>query len=128
MLRKNATDSERRLWRSLRLLKHSGLHFRRQAPIGPYFADFACHRAKLVIELDGGHHASAAQIIHDRQRTKFLQSIGYEVIRFWNFETFLNEQEIASYVYSLAISPTRRGRASLATSTSPQGVSETEYP
>jgi very-short-patch-repair endonuclease len=107
-------------------LAKSSVAERRQAPIRPYFTDFACHRAKLVIELDGGYHASTAQLKHDRMRTKFLQSIGYDVIRFWNIETFRNEEDIASYIYSLAMSPTRRGGASLATSTSPQGGGETE--
>ena len=111
-LRKNQTDAERRLWRSLRLLKHHGLHFRRQAPIGNYIVDFVCHRAKLVIELDGGQHGEPKQMQHDAVRTQFLESIGYRVHRFWNAETFRREADIAEYVCALAtLPPTRSGCA-----------------
>src|SRR5690606_699407 len=55
-LRRNQTEAERALWQKLRVLKAEGFHFRRQAPIGTYIADFACHSLKLVIEVDGGQH------------------------------------------------------------------------
>ncbi len=83
-LRKNATESERRLWQQLRLLKAEGFHFRRQVPISGYIADFACHGAKLVIELDGTQHADDDAEADDRQRTEHLARHGYRVLRFWN--------------------------------------------
>ena len=104
-LRKNATEAEQRLWKALRLLRHEGLHFRRQPPIGPYYPDFACHRAKLIIELDGESHTKPRQIAHDEKRTRFLESIGYRVIRFWNLETFGGEDEIAQHILSLCRPP-----------------------
>jgi very-short-patch-repair endonuclease len=104
-LRKNATESERRLWIALRTMKTRGLHFRRQAPIGPYIVDFVCHRAKLIVELDGGHHADAEQKAHDDKRTAFLESVGYRVHRFWNVETFKHEHDIADAVFVLAQRP-----------------------
>jgi very-short-patch-repair endonuclease len=55
-LRANTTDAERTLWRHLRKLETEGTHFRRQVPIGPYVADFACMAARLVIEVDGSQH------------------------------------------------------------------------
>nr|WP_244490088.1 DUF559 domain-containing protein [Rhizobium sp. Root483D2] len=57
-LRNGATDAEIKLWRHLERIPIDGTHFRRQVPIGPYFADFACHQIGLIIELDGSQHAS----------------------------------------------------------------------
>jgi adenine-specific DNA-methyltransferase len=82
--RQNPTDAERKLWRLLRNKRLANWRFRRQQPVGPYFADFFCAAAKLVIEPDGGHHADYEQIISDVQRTQWLESRGYEVLRFWN--------------------------------------------
>ena len=65
-----------------------GLKFRRQFPIGPYVVDFVCLSHKLVIELDGGHHAE--QLDYDNQRTEYLKNFGFRVIRFWNTDVFLN--------------------------------------
>src|SRR5437588_2005341 len=83
-LRRDTTDAERKLWLRLRRLPVGGSHFRRQATIGPYFADFACHRSRLVIELDGGQHNEARGIAADAQRTADLNARGYRVLRFWN--------------------------------------------
>ena len=85
-LRNNATPAERLLWQQLRLLKLEGHHFRRQVPIDKFIADFACHSAKLIIELDGGQHGDAVD--YDAERTKTLESHGYRVIRFWNNDVF----------------------------------------
>lgn len=80
-LRQNMTRAEARLWRYLRSAQ-MGPSFRRQHPIGPYFADFCCTSLKIVIELDGGQHAQ--QAAYDAARTAFLESKGYAVLRFWN--------------------------------------------
>jgi very-short-patch-repair endonuclease len=69
------------LWQTLRR-SAAGARFRRQAPLGPYFVDFVSHSAKLVIELDGGHHAFQEE--YDEERTRFLQHEGFRVMRFWN--------------------------------------------
>jgi very-short-patch-repair endonuclease len=98
-LRKNETESERRVWRGLRLLRRHGFHFRRQAPIGKYYADFECHRSKIVIELDGLHHATSEQRRYDAERTRFLESAGYRVVRFWNVEA--NPDSIAQQILIL---------------------------
>ena len=80
-LRRAATDTETILWRALREALPE-MRFRRQHPIGRYIADFACPAKKLVIELDGGHHAErhAANAL----RTTGLRRRGYRVLRFWN--------------------------------------------
>jgi very-short-patch-repair endonuclease len=68
-LRRNATDAEKALWLGLRRAFRE-LKFRRQVPIGPYFADFLCLSARLVIEVDGGQHDEAK--IYDEVRTRFI--------------------------------------------------------
>ena len=87
-LRSNPTEAERRLWRGLRQKQLDGHRFRRQHPIGPYVVDFICLDAKLVIEVDGGQHAS--QKDEDSERTEWLAERGYRVIRFWNSDVLSN--------------------------------------
>jgi very-short-patch-repair endonuclease len=86
-LRHDATEAEKKLWQHLRQPPFKEHHFRRQATIGPYFADFASHRARLVIELDGGQHSGSAS---DQVRTRYLEDSNYRVLRFWNNEVFEN--------------------------------------
>ncbi len=87
-LRGNATDTERMLWRKIRDKQIEGHRFRRQRPIGKYIVDFVCLEAKLVFELDGGHHAE--QYDGDEIRSQFLKQQGFRVIRFWNNEVIEN--------------------------------------
>lgn len=81
-LRRDQTEAEQRLWRKLRARQLCGAKFRRQHPIGPFIADFCCFESRVVVELDGGQHAS--QITADQRRTAFLVSRGYRVLRFWD--------------------------------------------
>jgi very-short-patch-repair endonuclease len=83
-LRAKATETEILLWKRLRSIETEGTHFRRQVPIGPYVADFACMAARLVIELDGSQHNTDAIRLRDQIRTRWLESEGYRVLRFWN--------------------------------------------
>ena len=85
-LRASGTDAEQALWRHLRSRQLNGHKFRRQHPIGPYIADFACVEARLVVELDGGQHAQADALKHDERRTQFLLARGWHVLRFWNHD------------------------------------------
>lgn len=87
-LRRNSTEPEKRLWQTLRAYQVDGFYFRRQAPMGKYVVDFICHRAKLIIEIDGGQHAFS--IAADEVRTARLNREGYRVIRFWNNEVMEN--------------------------------------
>lgn len=86
-LRREATVFEPKLWFALRE-RLPGFRFRRQVPLGPYIADFASHRARLIIELDGEGHAF--RIEADAARTRFLEGEGYRVLRFWNMEVVEN--------------------------------------
>ena len=80
-LRAVPTDAERKLWFRLRDRRLNGAKFVQQAPVGPYFADFACRESKLIVELDGSQHVDSA---HDATRDAFLVSKGYSILRFWN--------------------------------------------
>ena len=66
----------------------TGYKFRRQVPIGRYIADFVCHEARLIVEIDGGQHDRASP--QEAERSGFLQSEGYRVLRFWNNEVLAN--------------------------------------
>jgi very-short-patch-repair endonuclease len=94
-LRVNSTDAERRLWSLLRDRRMGGYKFRRQCPIGPYIADFACFEHMLIVEADGGQHADNP---NDQRRTNWLQAQGWRVIRFWNDEILRNPQGIAAAI------------------------------
>jgi very-short-patch-repair endonuclease len=83
-LRREQTEWEHSLWARLRRRQLNGFKFRRQHPIGPFFADFFCREAKLVIEIDGSQHAD--ELARDESRTEFLRDAGYNVLRFWNHE------------------------------------------
>ena len=87
-LRQNMTEAERRVWRMLRLRQIDGCKFRRQVPIGWYIADFVCHEARLIVEIDGGQHDRSSTA--EAERTAFLQGQGYRVLRFWNNEVLEN--------------------------------------
>jgi len=76
------TPAEHALWRRLRHRQLGGHRFRRQFPIGPYIADFACPAARLVIEVDGGQHFD--EVAYEERREAFLSSRRYRVLRFWN--------------------------------------------
>ena len=83
-LRRNQTQEENLLW--YQFLRRYPLQFRRQYIIGSYIADFYCHRAKLVIELDGSQHYDPKEVEKDAQRTKYMESLGLKVLRFTNLD------------------------------------------
>ena len=88
-LRRAATEAEKRLWWHLRYrLPLNGTYFRRQVPLGPYFADFCCLALKIVVELDGDQHGQTSGLVYDEVRTRFLESQGFTVLRFWNHQVF----------------------------------------
>jgi len=89
-LRKNSTDAERILWSELRDHRLSGASFRRQVPIANYIADFVCHAAKLVIELDGGQHFSDDAERADAERSAVIEAGGLRVLRFNNHDVMTN--------------------------------------
>jgi very-short-patch-repair endonuclease len=99
-LRRTTTDPEKRLWQKLRRLNLEGSHFRRQVPIGPYIADFACMAARLLIELDGSQHGETKTKIRDDARTRWLEKQGYRVVRVWNNEISNNLNGVMERIYA----------------------------
>jgi very-short-patch-repair endonuclease len=89
-LRKNSTDAERILWSELRDHRLNGAGFRRQVPLGNYIADFICHAATLVIELDGGQHFSNQAERADAARSAAIEAQGFHVLRFSNHDVMTN--------------------------------------
>jgi len=101
-LRKELMPAERKLWAHLRGDKLNGVNFRRQHAIGKYIADFCSVNEKLVIELDGSQHLEQEDT--DAERTKYLESRGYKVIRFWNTDV-MNDIEGVIRSILLALEP-----------------------
>jgi very-short-patch-repair endonuclease len=93
-LRKNSTDVERILWSELRGHRLNGASFRRQVPIQSYIADFVCHAAKLVIELDGGQHFSDQSERADVRRSAVIEAQGFKVLRFSNHDVMTNRDGV----------------------------------
>jgi very-short-patch-repair endonuclease len=94
-MRRVPTDAEKRLWWHLRRVCLNGSHFRRQVWIGRYIVDFASHKTRVVIEVDGGQHAENAV---DAVRTKFIEGQGYRVLRFWNNEVLSNIEGVLEVI------------------------------
>jgi very-short-patch-repair endonuclease len=101
-LRRSMTPAECALWVELRRLPLKGTHFRRQAPFGPFVADFLCHRARLLIEVDGGVHHSSRSAAHDVERQEWIESRGFRVLRFTNAEVLADPSGVARVVFAVA--------------------------
>lgn len=95
-LRKESTDAERKLWQHLRSGQIEGMKFRRQHPIPPYIADFCCIDKMLIVELDGGQHSEET----DARRTHWLQSRGWQVLRFWDNDVLLNTDSVIEAIWN----------------------------
>jgi very-short-patch-repair endonuclease len=80
-----------------------GAKFRRQHPIGPYIVDLCCPDRGLVIELDGGHHAK--QMLADQERTRFLETAGYRVVRFWDNDVLSQMDAILEEIVRILNNP-----------------------
>lgn len=102
-LRQSQTEAEKRLWSRLRNRQLEGFKFRRQIPLGPYIADFACPDRKLIVELDGGQHAT--QMATDEQRTQALEREGYRVMRFWNDQLLLETDAVLEVIRLALLTP-----------------------
>jgi very-short-patch-repair endonuclease len=127
-LSKNSTDAERILWSELRDHRLNGASFRRQVPIANYIADFVCHAAKLVIELDGGQHFSDGQETADAKRSAIIETRGFRVLRFSNHDVMTNRAgvletiatAVAERAPTLALPRKReRGQTDVGASSSP---------
>ncbi len=96
-LRRNMTDAEQFVWSRLRTRRFAGYKFRRQVPLGKYVVDFVCFNRRLIIELDGGQHT--LQCEYDTERTQWLESRGFRVLRFWNHDVFQQWETIGEVVW-----------------------------
>jgi len=97
-LRKEATVFEVILWSRLQKRQCSGFKFIRQFGIGGYVVDFYCPAKRLVIELDGSHHATIEQAEYDKERTDYLGSLEIKVLRFWNSEVNNNFEGVVEKI------------------------------
>ena len=87
-LRKKATKQENHLWYDY--LKDYPIRFKRQKPISSFIADFYCHAARLVVELDGSQHFEDTGVAQDQQRDADLRGMGYTILRYANSDVNRN--------------------------------------
>ncbi len=118
-LRRNQTNAEQKLWNRLRSHQLCGFKFRRQYVIGSFIADFCCFEQRLVVELDGGQHAS--QTTADQRRSTFLLSRGYTVLRFWDNEVFEDIDAVLQQITQALDTPNRNPEPSPVPSPSGRG-------
>ncbi len=109
-LRKHLTRAETILWSRLRRGQMMGLRIRRQHPIGPYIADFACRPLKLVIEVDGATHTDAA---YDARRTAFMERQGWTVMRVFNVDVYESLDGVMDAIHTRLSTLKRARTASL---------------
>jgi very-short-patch-repair endonuclease len=95
-LRLAMTDAERRMWYLLRQCLPEG-RWRRQVPLRHFIVDFASHRLKLVVEVDGGQHSAKS----DAARTAIIMAEGYRLVRFWNDDVLGNAEGCARVLAEL---------------------------
>ncbi|HEV7277142.1 MAG TPA: DUF559 domain-containing protein [Devosiaceae bacterium] len=110
-LRLNSSPAERRMWRLLHVFRTDGYHFRKQVPIGPYYADIACHHARLVIEVDGDTHGTDAAARYDERRDAFLRGKGNLVLRFTNDDVLHNPDGVFDVVAAVLADRPQKKRA-----------------
>ena len=97
------TRCETIIWTRLQRRQLMNLHFRKQHPTGPYIADFACVRARLIVEIDGETHWQDHERRRDARRTAFLEDQGWTVLRVWNDEVYRNEQGVVDTIARFAM-------------------------
>ncbi len=99
------TEAERVLWERIRMKQLEGCQFNRQKIIGNYIADFYCHKARLVIEVDGSQHITEEGTEVDRQRDASMRGAGMKVLRFTNDDVLWNIEDVVDRIEE-AIRPT----------------------
>ncbi len=104
-LRKRMSAPEVKLWNALRDLRSLGFHFRRQVPLGSYYADFACHARRLIVEVDGDTHGTDAAAAHDEHRGAFISGQGYRILRVANGDVMRNLDGVMTAILALLDQP-----------------------
>jgi very-short-patch-repair endonuclease len=107
-LRKRMTDAETILWARIRPRECPTFRFRRQHPVGPYIADFACPLSRLVIEVDGATHGSDEEIAYDQKRDAFMHAHGWTVIRITNDDIYRRQHDTVDTILQQTPPPSRR--------------------
>jgi very-short-patch-repair endonuclease len=102
------TPSEKALWQRLRSNKIAGLKFRRQHPVKYYIADFYCHEARLVIEVDGPIHDRIDRREHDQQRDGVMEDFGIMILRFSNDEIKYHLKMVLTRIEEVAVMRARK--------------------
>jgi very-short-patch-repair endonuclease len=92
-LRSRMTDAEAKLWFALRDRRFANYKFRRQVPVGPFYADFVCFDVRVVIEVDGGQHAESSR---DQRRDQWFAANDFLVLRYWNNDVLRNMEGVLS--------------------------------
>jgi very-short-patch-repair endonuclease len=124
-LRAAPTNAERRLWRGLKQsLPLAGTHFRRQAPLGPYIADFCCFASKLVIEVDGEQHGFDQGRSYDVLRDQFLSDQGFRILRFSNHDVMTALDAVLETIFAALNRQAELFGATPTPNPSPQGGGE----
>ena len=96
-LRKDMTKEERHLWYDF--LRGYPVRFLRQKVIDQYIVDFYCHKARLVLELDGSQHCEPEDIEYDRRRTAFLEEKGLYVMRISNLDVMREFRGVCEMIH-----------------------------
>ena len=96
------TSAETILWSRLRRSQLMSLKFRRQHPVGPYIADFACMALKLIVEVDGDTHGTTAELQHDARRSRYLESQGWTIVRAFNVDVYKNMNGVLEQIAEMA--------------------------
>jgi very-short-patch-repair endonuclease len=101
------SPAEAQLWKYLRAHRMGDVHFRNQHAIGNYIVDFCAPRKKLIIELDGSQHLEQRE--YDEERTKYLETQGYRVLRFWNNDVLQDTETVLKVIWSVLNEEAREG-------------------
>jgi very-short-patch-repair endonuclease len=109
-LRRNMTDAERALWAELRGRRLQDCKFKRQWTLGRFVVDFCCIEQRLIVEVDGGQHSEE----RDAGRTRWLESEGYRVLRFWNHDVLTNMDGVLQTIVNALTSHPHPGPLPLA--------------
>ena len=118
-LRKNMPPMEAKLWNALRELKALGFHFRRQVPVGRYYADFAAHAQRLIVEVDGETHFGGTGPAYDSTPDDFIRGEGYSILRVTNHDVAQHLDGVMALVLARLEAPEHSATPTL--NPSPQG-------
>jgi very-short-patch-repair endonuclease len=119
-MRRTITDAELKLWNELRAHRLMGLGFRRQVPIDRYIVDFACSSHRLVVEVDGSQHGDAETAQRDSIRSRYLESRGWTILRFWNDDILRDIDNVCRHIVTAAGLMAEDAAAQVAAMTSPE--------